>query len=66
MDDVAKALVEDAITARLDLYADDQIGIPSAVENITFLGRSPLEYIDEGIKILTTTVSFNFDIKESI
>lgn len=62
-----KNLVEDSVLIRLDLYNSDQISIDSNIENILYTGRSPVQFIDEdGFNIIWTTVSFIFEIKETI
>ena len=63
-----KALIEDAVLVRKDFYNADQLAIDSAIENITFLGRSEVEQLDpeEGFYIISTTVSFIFQIQEEI
>jgi hypothetical protein len=66
LETATKAMVEDAIAARIDLYNDDQIAIPDNIQLIMFLSRTPVEYIAaDGFNIIFTEVSFAFDIRES-
>lgn len=62
-----KAMIEDAITMRIDLLNDDQITIPSNIYKIDFLGRTAVEFLDaEEWNIITTTNNFMFSIRETL
>ena len=67
VESVSKAMAEDIVTARLDLLDDDQITLDSNIEMITFEGSSAIEPLDlEDSYVLSTTVTFNFVLRESL
>ncbi len=63
---VAKALMEDLVTLKLDFMNVDQIGISGDVENIIYVSRSGISSVSlEKSKVLTANIVFNFIIKEA-
>ena len=65
LETATKALIEDAVSMRVDFYNADQLTLDSNIENIVFNSRSGVEFIDE-TNVVFTVVSFNFEIKETI
>lgn len=67
LETATKLLIEDAVAIRLDFYNADQLTLDANIENIVFLGRSPVQYVGlDGYNIIFTIVNFSFELKESL
>jgi len=66
-DDPAKGLIEDNNTLMVRLLNNDQIGIPSAIGIIEFVGNSGMELLeDDKSNYISTETTFKVDIMEDI
>lgn len=63
---VTKLLIEDAVTLRVRFLNADQLGVQNNLELVRYVGRTGISFISDELKILTTTVNFNFSITENI